>query len=99
MVIFWIIHYNCSLQAGKDLLKRLGAGEVILGDGSYTITLEKRGYVLCNAWTPEAAVEHPDAVRNLALEFARAGGDITQTYTFFLMTKDWKNGMDLEFLQ
>merc|ERR1739848_880412 len=72
-----------STMAGKDLLKRLGAGEVILGDGSYTITLEKRGYVLCNAWTPEAAVEHPDAVRNLALEFARAGGDITQTYTFF----------------
>lgn len=53
------------------------------GDGSYTITLEKRGYVLGNAHTSEASVEHPDAVKQLALEFARAGADITQTYTFW----------------
>ena len=62
-------------------MDRLHAGEVILGDGSYTITLEKRGYVLANAWTPEVVVEHPEAVHNLALEYARAGADITQTYT------------------
>ena len=54
-----------------------------MGDGSYTMTLEKRGYVLCNAWTPEASVEHPEAVKQLAIEFARAGGDVTQTYSFF----------------
>ena len=63
-------------------MERLGKGEVILGDGSYTVTLEKRGYVLANAWTPEASVEHPEAVKQLAVEFARAGGDVTQTYTF-----------------
>ena len=63
------------------------AGEVILGDGSYTVTLEKRGYVLANAWTPEASVEHPEAVRQLALEFARAGGDVTQTYTYLSTDK------------
>ena len=73
------------------------AGEIILGDGSYTITLEKRGYVLSNAWTPESAVEHPDAVRNLAMEYARAGGDVTQTYTFFSddkRLKEW-HGPDI----
>ena len=78
-------------------MERLKAGEVILGDGSYTITLEKRGYVLTNAWTPESAVEHPDAVQNLAMEFARAGGDVTQTYTFFSddkRLKDW-HGPDI----
>lgn len=76
----------------RSILDRLKAGEVILGDGSYTITLEKRGYVLAHAWTPEAAVEHPDAVRQLALEYARAGADVTQTYTFFsddTRLKDW----------
>jgi len=80
-----------------SILDRLKAGEVILGDGSYTITLEKRGYVLTNAWTPESAVEHPDAVQNLAMEFARAGGDVTQTYTFFSddkRLKDW-HGPDI----
>ena len=33
-------------------------------------------------YTPEAACEHPGAVRQLALEFARAGGDVTQTFTY-----------------
>ena len=78
-------------------MDRLKAGEVIIGDGSYTITLEKRGYTLANAWTPEASVEHPEAVKNLALEFARAGADITQTYTFFSddkRLKDW-HGPDI----
>ena len=32
-------------------------------------------------YTPESSVEHPDAVKQLAEEFARAGGDITQTFT------------------
>ena len=27
------------------VMERLGAGEVIIGDGSYVFTLEKRGYV------------------------------------------------------
>ena len=29
----------------QGILERLEAGEVILGDGSYVNTLEKRGYV------------------------------------------------------
>ena len=80
--LFDMLH-SCFLPLKAKFLERLRNGEVVLGDGSYTMTLEKRGYVLTNAWTPEAAVEHPDAVRNLAMEYARAGGDVTQTYTFF----------------
>ena len=60
--IKYIILTFLKLQA--ELIKRLKAGEVILGDGSYTVTLEKRGYVLANAWTPESSVEHPEAVRH-----------------------------------
>ena len=30
---------------------------MILGDGSYVVTLAKRGYVKAGDWTPEAAVE------------------------------------------
>ena len=40
-------------------MARLGQGEVIIGDGSYVITLEKRGYVKAGDWTPEASVEVP----------------------------------------
>jgi hypothetical protein len=66
-----------------SILERLDSGEVIIGDGSYVVTLEKRGYVMAGPWTPEAACEHPDAVKQLAIEFCRAGADITQTFTFY----------------
>jgi len=72
----------------KNILERLGQGEVILGDGSYVVTLEKRGYVKAGDWTPEASVEEPDGVKTLGREFAKAGADVTQTFTFY-STDDW----------
>jgi len=71
-----------------DIISRLKRGEVILGDGSYVVTLEKRGYVKAGDWTPEASVENPEGVKTLAREFAMAGADITQTFTFY-STDDW----------
>merc|ERR1712079_472388 len=68
----------------QSLVGRLASGEVILGDGSYIMTLEKRGYATAGSWTPEAAAEHPEAIEQLGIEFARAGADITQTFTFNL---------------
>merc|ERR1712142_609549 len=72
----------------KNVLTRLRQGEVILGDGSYVVTLEKRGYVKAGDWTPEASVEEPEGVKILATEFAKAGADVTQTFTFY-STDDW----------
>ena len=66
----------------RGILERLDAGEVIIGDGSYIRTLEQRCYVLPVHWTPEVVVKHPSAVRELGIEFARAGADITQTCTY-----------------
>lgn len=48
-----------SLSQG--ILERLDSGEVVVGDGSFLITLEKRGFVKAGLWTPEAVVEHPSA--------------------------------------
>jgi len=77
----------------RDILSRLRQGEVILGDGSYVVTLEKRGYVKAGDWTPEAAVEDPEGVKTLAKEFAKAGADVTQTFTFY-STDDWIGTFD-----
>lgn len=44
----------------QGLLERLREGPVI-GDGGYLFELENRGYVTGGDWTPEAAVEHPEA--------------------------------------
>jgi len=50
----------------QSLVGRLASGEVILGDGSYIMTLEKRGYATAGSWTPEAAAEHPEAIEQCA---------------------------------
>ncbi|KAF6123246.1 betaine--homocysteine S-methyltransferase [Phyllostomus discolor] len=65
------------------ILERLNSGEVVIGDGGFVFALEKRGYVKAGPWTPEAAVEHPEAVRQLHREFLRAGSNVMQTFTFY----------------
>jgi len=52
-----LIHIFIHFQG---LLERLAEGPII-GDGGFVFALEKRGYVKAGPWTPEAAVENPDA--------------------------------------
>jgi betaine-homocysteine S-methyltransferase len=76
-----------------DLIR---SGNVVLGDGGYLIELERRGYVDSGSgrekvgtgkgsgqFTPEVAIEHPESLRQLHLEFARAGSQVLQALTFF----------------
>ncbi|XP_029921359.1 betaine--homocysteine S-methyltransferase 1-like [Myripristis murdjan] len=69
--------------AKRNILERLDAGEVVIGDGGFVFALEKRGYVKAGPWTPEAAAEYPEAVRQLHREYLRAGSDVMQTFTFY----------------
>jgi hypothetical protein len=48
----------------KGILERLREG-VVSGDGGYILELERRGYVQAGPYTPEVAVEHPEALREL----------------------------------
>jgi len=69
---------------------------IVLGDGGYLIELERRGYVDSGSrrekvgtgrgsgqFTPEVAIEHPDALRELHREFLNAGSQVLQALTFF----------------
>jgi methionine synthase I (cobalamin-dependent) len=69
---------------------------VVLGDGGYLIELERRGYVDSGSgreqvgtgrgsgqFTPEVAIENPDALRELHREFLGAGAQVIQALTFF----------------
>ena len=69
---------------------------VVLGDGGYLIELERRGYVESGSrrekvgtgrgsgqFTPEVAIENPDALRELHGEFLNAGSQVLQALTFF----------------
>src|SRR5207247_11159533 len=81
-----------SMKPITTLLKE-GA---VLGDGGYLIELERRGYVESGSdrekvgtgkgsgqFTPEVAIENPDALRELHREFLRAGSQVLQALTFF----------------
>src|SRR5881296_4764211 len=69
---------------------------VVLGDGGYLVELERRGYVDSGSgrekvgtgkgsvlFTPEVAIENPDALQELHREFLRAGSQVLQALTFF----------------
>src|SRR5215471_12462211 len=79
----------------KTITQRLQEG-VVLGDGGYLIELERRGYVDSGSrrervgtgkgsgqFTPEVALENPEALRELHREFLRAGSQALQALTFF----------------
>jgi len=82
--------YLAMAPTKKNLLERLEAGPVI-GDGGYVFQMEKRGYVKAGPWTPEAVVEHPEAVKQLSREFLRAGSDVIQAFTFYASEDKLKN--------
>ena len=76
-----------------DLIEKRG---IVLGDGGYLIELERRGWVDSGSgrekvgtgkgsgqFTPEVAIEHPDALRELHREFLNAGSQVLQALTFF----------------
>ncbi|MBX3744875.1 MAG: homocysteine S-methyltransferase family protein [Verrucomicrobiae bacterium] len=69
---------------------------VVIGDGGYLIELERRGHVDSGSgrekvgtgrgsgqFTPEVAIENPDALRELHREFLKAGSNVLQALTFF----------------
>ncbi|MBI2924072.1 MAG: homocysteine S-methyltransferase family protein [Verrucomicrobia bacterium] len=79
----------------QDIVSQLKQG-VVLGDGGYLIELERRGYVDSGSgrekvgtgkgsgqFTPEVAIENPDALKELHREFLNAGSQVLQALTFF----------------
>jgi betaine-homocysteine S-methyltransferase len=66
----------------KGILERLEDGPV-LGDGGYLLELEKRGWVRAGPFTPEVVLTHPQALRELHVEFREAGSEVLQALTFY----------------
>src|ERR671927_276341 len=74
-----------AIRMRASILEQLRRGPV-LGDGGYLLELERRGYVDSGSerekvgtgrgsgqFTPEVAIEHPQALRGLHEEFLVAG--------------------------
>lgn len=80
----------------SDILRMIQTNGVVLGDGGYLLELERRGYVDSGSsrekvgtgkgsgqYTPEVAIENPEALRELHREFLGAGSQVLQALTFF----------------
>jgi betaine-homocysteine S-methyltransferase len=63
------------------LTDRLHAGPVICAEG-FLFELERRGYLSAGEYVPEVALEYPDALRTLHLDYQRAGSDIVEAFTY-----------------
>jgi len=75
----------------RDIVAEMKSGRAIIGDGGFVFELEKRGFVKAGPWTPEATCEFPNAVKQLHFEFARAGADVMQTFTFYATDDKLRN--------
>src|SRR5215813_13216352 len=84
------------MRQTENILERIKEQGIVLGDGGYLIELERRGWVDSGSgrekvgtgkgsgqFTPEVAIEHPDALRELHREFLNAGSEVLQALTFF----------------
>ena len=76
------------------ILERIKEG-IIIGDGGTIFELERRGYVSAGPFTPEAVIEHPEAVKQLQTDFARAGADVLQACAYYAHKEKLKDiGME-----
>ena len=84
------------MRQNENILERIAKQGIVLGDGGYLIELERRGWVDSGSgrervgtgkgsgqFTPEVAIEHPDALRELYREFLNSGSQVLQALTFF----------------
>jgi betaine-homocysteine S-methyltransferase len=66
----------------KGLLERLAKDVVICAEG-YLFELERRGYLQAGAFVPEVVLDHPELVEQLHREFAHAGSDVVEAFTYY----------------
>lgn len=65
----------------QTLTERLAEGPVICAEG-FLFELERRGYLTAGEFVPEVALEFPEALRALHVDFQRAGSDIVEAFTY-----------------
>ncbi|HWT24411.1 MAG TPA: homocysteine S-methyltransferase family protein [Solirubrobacteraceae bacterium] len=69
-------------QPSPGLLERLASGPVICAEG-YLFECERRGYLQAGAYVPTVVLDHPEVVTSLHREFAHAGSDVIEAFTYY----------------
>ena len=65
----------------RNLLERLGEDSVICAEG-FLFEAERRGYLASGEFVPELALEQPEALKNIHIDFQHAGSDVVEAFTY-----------------
>lgn len=65
----------------RNLLERLENETVICAEG-FLFEAERRGYLASGEFVPELALENPEALKNIHIDFQHAGSDIVEAFTY-----------------
>ncbi|XP_069140979.1 betaine--homocysteine S-methyltransferase 1-like isoform X1 [Argopecten irradians] len=69
-------------MSSKGLLQRLNDGEAIIIAEGFMWELERKGYVKFGEYTPEVVLNNPEVFRSLHEEYAHAGSDVVEAFTY-----------------
>src|SRR5690606_22768449 len=72
---------GAAMADDNGLTRRLDEGTVICAEG-FLFELERRGYLTAGEFVPEVALENPEALRTLHIDFQRAGSDVVEAFTY-----------------
>ncbi len=65
----------------NGLLERLSDRPIICAEG-FLFEAERRGYMSSGEFVPKIALENPEALRNIHLDFQHAGSDVVVAFTY-----------------
>jgi betaine-homocysteine S-methyltransferase len=65
----------------RNLLERLDEDSVICAEG-FLFEAERRGYLASGEFVPELALEQPEALKNIHIDFQHAGSDVVEAFTY-----------------
>jgi len=65
----------------RGLIERLETESVICAEG-FLFEAERRGYLASGEFVPELALENPEALKNIHIDFQHAGSDVVEAFTY-----------------
>ena len=65
----------------RNLLERLEEDSLICAEG-FLFEAERRGYLASGEFVPELALEQPEALKNIHIDFQHAGSDVVEAFTY-----------------
>ena len=70
----------------RNLLERLEEDTVICAEG-FLFEAERRGYLASGEFVPELALEQPEALKNIHIDFQHAGADVVEALHTMVIVK------------